>query len=334
MNDEIATLRDWSLIWLEDGRRCITKQYDCAYDVKRVVEVVAKLVRSHGPLFKIEKQGKRTVAHATGLGNEFFRCIRVDLAEIDKQYPTHRFSPLYAVFKRHAKALWDGSTRLRSYMVDELNAAVEAIRTAARDSALKNSIVNLQRCERGNAKRARELLAGVRKGYSKVLVIRLDLEYYSEYGQGDGFHAQPITFEEAQRHRAAFLSYLRTGPFSKHLAGYIWKMEFGFEKGYHIHCAILMDAQKVCKDIVIADMLGEHWKTEITAGKGMYWNCNKVKERYKQCCIGMLARGDVVTWGWLEENTRYMTKVDHYVRFQAPEKSKTFGCGGPYKRQA
>lgn len=337
MSKDMTTLRDWSLIWLEDGnlkRRCITTQYDCANDVKQVVETVAKIVRSRDPLFRIEQQGKRVVPVATALGNEFFHCIKVDIGEIDRQYPTHRFSPLYAVFKRHAKALRDGSTRLRAYMVDELNAAVEAIRTAARDSTLKNSMLNLQRCERGNAKKARELLAGIRKEYSKALVIRLDLEYHSEYGPGKGPQAQQVTFEEAQQHRDAFLSYLRKGPLAAHLAGYLWKLEFGFEKGHHVHLCIFFDGQCVCKDIVIADMLGAHWKNVITGGRGMHWNCNKAKEEYPECCIGMLARGDDTKWGWLENVVRYMTKVDHYVRFQAPGKSKTFGCGGPYKRNA
>lgn len=46
----------------------------------------------------------------------------------------------------------------------------------------------------------------------------------------------------------------------------------------------------------------------------------------------MLARRDAAAWDLLGEKVRYLTKVDHYIRFQAPKGSKTFACGGPYKR--
>lgn len=335
MNDEMTTLKDWSLIYLEDQKRgCKTASYDCANDVKLVIQTMERIVRSRDSLFRTELQGKRTVPVATELGNEFFQCIKVDFAGIDKQYPTHRFSPLYTVFKRYAKGLWDCSARLRAYMVDEFNAVVDAIRKAAKDSALKKSILNLQRCERSNAKSMKDMLAGVRALYSKVLVIRLDLYYLSLHGPGLGHHAQEITFEQAQQHRNAFLEYLRTGAFSDHLVGYIWKMEYGFEKGYHVHFAILMDGQAVCKDIVIADLLGEHWKTEITEGTGYAHNYNKDKERYPEPYLGMVSRGDNAKWDVLVRKIRYLTKVDHYVRFQAPKGCKTFDTGGPYKRNA
>ena len=330
MSNQVTTLRDWSLIWLEDGRRCITRQLNCGQDVKRVVETVAKVLRSKEILFKTHQHGGRTYVHATKLGPAFFQCIKVDVAEIAKHYPHHRFSPLYTVFKRYCQGLWDGRTELRADMAEGLNKVVQKIRQFGKGIALPKRLSNLHRCERANAKKARDLLAGIRKSYSKIVAIRLDLEYFSEYGPGQGFHAQAITVEQAQEHRDRFLTYLRKGPFAEHLAGYIWKMESAFEKGCHFHFAIFLDGQKVHKDITIADLMGEQWKA-ITEGKGMYFNCNKKKEAYAECGIGMLNRGDDVMWSYLEKAIRYMTKIDHYIRFQAPEKSRTFGSGGPYR---
>ncbi len=332
MDDEITTLTDWSLVLLEDGRRCITTQHDCANDLKQVITTVAKIVQSREALFRTEKEGRRTLVVATELGKEFFQCIKADLAGIDKHYPTHRFSPFYTVFKQHAKSLWKGSCRIGLSMVDELNAAVEAIRAAGRETKLKIRIENLKRCERSNARSMKDLLAGVRRLYSKVLIIRLDLEYFSVFGPGCGFNAQEISLEQVQQHRNAFLEYLRTGPYSENLAGYAWKLEWGPEKGFHIHFVIFKDAQAVCKDIVIADMLSKYWREVVTASAGYAHNCNKDKERYPEPYLGMVARGDDAKWEVAGEKLRYLTKVDHFVRFQAPRKCKTFDTGGPYKK--
>lgn len=89
------------------------------------------------------------------------------------------------------------------------------------------------------------------------------------------------------------------------------------------------DARTVLRGLVAGAEDGR-----ITAQAGMFWNCNKNKESYDQCYLGMLTRKEAAKWELLGEKVRYLTKVDHYIRFQAPPKSKTFNCGGPYKRKA
>ncbi|HBM66154.1 MAG TPA: hypothetical protein DD418_22165 [Pseudomonas sp.] len=323
-------LADWSLVVLNDGTRCPGRQFECGLYVKRVIDTVAEVMRSKETLFEVRRYGGRMRVEASQLGRAFFECIKVDMDEVAMHYPCHRFSPLYIIFKRYCKNLWDGTNALRVDMVDDLNAAVQNIREYGKGIALPKRLSNLKRCERANAKRARDLLGELRKKYSKVIAIRLDLEYFSEYGPRQQFQAQAITPEQAQVHRDEFLTYLRKGPFSDSIAGYIWKMEYGFEKGFHFHFAIFLDGQKVYKDINIGDHMGRHWQV-LTEGKGAYFNCNKKKEAYVQCGIGMLNRGNDAMWEYLERAVRYMTKVDHYIRFQARTKSRTFGIGGPYR---
>lgn len=133
-----------------------------------------------------------------------------------------------------------------------------------------------------------------------------------------------------KRHRDAFVAFLRNGPYSKHLAGYIWRLECGFEKGSHFHMAIFFDGQALAKDITIADALGHYWKTRASGGQGMYFSCNKNKEAYERCGIGMVARNDDTTWSNVEEAMFYLTKQDYYLRFRPAKGVRTFGCGGPY----
>ncbi|WP_413894687.1 inovirus-type Gp2 protein [Pantoea ananatis] len=135
-------------------------------------------------------------------------------------------------------------------MVERLNLAVQRIRKFGNGPAFTRHLSNLQRSERANAKTAGNLLDGLRKAYSKLVAIRIDLGYFAKYGPKNGVHAQAITAEQAQKHRDRFLAYLRKGPFNKHLAGYIWKMEYALEKGIHYHFAIFLDGQQVRSYIV------------------------------------------------------------------------------------
>lgn len=302
--------------------------------VKDVVETTAKVLRSKEVPFEVDQVRGRPVVRATKLGKAFFRCAKVDTGEIARQFPRHRFSPFYLAFDKYCEGLWCGEDKIDPYMAEALNDAIANIRAYGKVGGLRKQLDNLRRSERSNARNGRELLAKLRQSCSKVLAIRLDAGYYSEFASADAFQGQAITFDEAQAHRDEFLSYLRTGPLSEHLVGYMWKMEFGIEKGYHFHMAIFFNGQKLSSDIRIASILGNHWKTEVTRGKGMYFNCNQKKESYVDRCIGMLTRGDDSMWAALGEHVRYMTKVDHYIRFQAPRKCRTFGIGGPYLRSS
>ncbi|WP_350016212.1 inovirus-type Gp2 protein [Rhodanobacter sp. IGA1.0] len=328
MSNEITNLEDWSFIWLENGKRAITHQRTHARDVKLIVETMAQVVQTKVRLFYTETQANRTIARATPLGVRFLRCLKADTQAIHRQYPQHRFSPLYIIFKRHTSAIRYEYEKLHPGTVEYLNNAVSKIRRLARGTAVPKRLDNLKRAERDNARRAKDLLTDLRKHYSKLVVIRIDLEYFSEYGPG-GFHGQGIDLKVAQEHRDQFLDYLRRGPFEYCMAGYVWKLEWGFEKGHHLHFAIFLDGQKVRQDIVIADALGDHWKI-ITEGKGMFYNCNKAKEKYQECGIGTILRSDDGSWETLKKVVRYLTKVDYYVRFQVRDRSRTFGAGGVY----
>jgi hypothetical protein len=258
--------------------------------------------------------------------------MQADIRAIDAQFPSHRHSPFYTLYKRYIGGLQPYIVRDRLFPEDVplLNKAVSKIRAFAKSPSLQKRLKNLKRCERENASTCRNLLSELRKRYSKLLVVRLDLEYFSEFCPGASFKGQPMQLKEVQQNRDDFLTLLRKGPLSEHLAGYIWKMEYGFEKGHHFHFALFFDGQAVCKDISIGDWLGNLWKQEITKGKGMFFNCNKKKETYRRCGIGMVSRGDNEKWSALEDAVRYLTKVDLYLRFRTPGRTRTFGTGGPY----
>lgn len=324
-------MQERAYIWAKEGWMLVTHQATAVYQVKKIVDMMNELMRGTDLLFEIRQQRNRKYLHRSPVGRELLECLNADIRLIDAQFPSHRHSPLYTLFKRYTR--WPRrmmGDRLFLQDVDSLNQAVMRMRAYSKGPALGKRLGNLRRCERENARACRKLLALLHRQYSKLLVLRLDLEYYSEYCPSSGYKGQEIQLREVQRHRDDFLKYLRKGPLSDHLAGYIWKMEFGFEKGYHFHFALFFNGQAVCKDISIGDLMGHHWKQEITEGKGMFFNCNKKKEAYENCGIGMIGRGEKEKWANLEKAVRYLTKVDLYLRFRASGRTRTFGVGGPY----
>lgn len=323
-------MQERAYIWAKEGGMVFTHQSTAVHDVKKIVDMMGELMRCKKTPFEIRQGQYRKFIHCSPLGRKFLQCLKADIHRIGVQFPSHRHSPLYTIFKRYARRHhWIGD-RPQLEDVESLNQTVMRMRAYSRGPALGKRLGNLRRCERENARACRELLGLLNRQYSKLLVVRLDLEYYSECCPSSGYKGQEIQLCEARRHRDDFLTYLRKGPLSANLAGYIWKMEFGFEKGYHFHIALFFNGQAVCRDINIGDWLGNHWRQEITGGKGMFFNCNKKKEAYEHCGIGMIGRGEKEKWSHLENAVRYLTKVDLYLRFRAPGRTRTFGVGGPY----
>lgn len=319
-------------LWREDGTRLITHQQTATLAVKQIVDMMGKLMRSRAPLFEVVRDGGRSYTKCTALGTNFLMCVNADLGRVSEFFSAHRHSPYYILFKRFAAplSLLCTGKRLYSQDVDRVNAAIEKMRAFGKGDALGRAMRNLKRCEQENNRSTRKLLANLRDGYSKTLVLRLDLGYYSSTLEAGHISALDISLKDAQQHRNKLLTYLRKGPLSKHLSGYVWRLEYGLQKGHHYHLAIFYDGQKLAKDIRIADIIGSYWHHNVTEGKGMFFSCNKNKEEYERCGIGMVDRTDSDKWHAVQEAVGYLSKQDMYLRFRPGPRIRTFGVGGPY----
>lgn len=320
-----------SYIWTKDGSVLRSAQSHATYELKNIVDTMGNVMRSKAPLFQVVHHRKDFVK-ASPLGIRLRGCLNADLDQISRIFPSHRHSPLYTIFKRFTAPLRRAGLGRTMFVedVEIINETVERMRAFLKGDALGKALGNLRRCERANLRTSRRLLAELRVRYSKVLVLRVDLGYYSTHSPGKHMRGLPIGLEEAQLHRNRLLSYLRRGPLSDHLAGYIWRLEFGVEKGHHYHLAVFLNGQAVAKDIVIADIIGAYWRREGTGGQGMYYSCNKSKEVYARCGIGMVSRSEDEKWTHVEEAISYLTKQDFYLRFRPGPRVRTFGAGGPY----
>lgn len=146
----------------------------------------------------------------------------------------------------------------------------------------------------------------------KVLVIRIDLHYKR---QSEGVLDLNIAKEDFK----LFLKYIKK---SFSILGYIWKLEFGYDKGFHYHVLIFLDGQKHQQDVNLSKIFGDKW-LEITQKKGTYWNCNSEKDNYYKLGIGMIRKGTDEYKNLKEKVIEYFLKPDNYMKIIL--KSKKFG---------
>lgn len=140
---------------------------------------------------------------------------------------------------------------------------------------------NFERRARKNRRSIRQLMENIYQARAKVLVLRIDLWF--EYGAA-------VLNEETKElkflredvnlladYRDQFIDHLRE-EYGANLLGYVWRLEYGSSRGYHLHFMIMLDGQHHCKDVLICQSLGDYWKSEITKFKGGYFNCNARKK--------------------------------------------------------
>lgn len=161
--------------------------------------------------------------------------------------------------------------------------------------------------------------------YSKILVVRLDLEYAEDF-------APFVTLSQAQRDIGEFISRRRFSPLFQHCVGFIVAREKGENGGaYHFHAMLFFDGHMKRGDVYLAQRIGEdYWSGHITriSGKGAdfetrgrYFNCNA--EEYEHDGIGMVSYSDEVKRTDLLYALLYLTKSSQDIGRDGRPKMKT-----------
>ena len=144
--------------------------------------------------------------------------------------------------------------------------------------------------------------------YSKILAIRVDLGYLKE-------HSEQALLSDIKKDVKKLLDNRRGKPsIFQDQVGYVVKYENAPDKGPHAHALFLYDGQHVQKDAYIGDQIGKYWSENITAGKGVHHNCNRDKDKYKDCGIGMINHADSAKReNLLNHVVPYMLKADQSI---------------------
>ena len=144
--------------------------------------------------------------------------------------------------------------------------------------------------------------------YSKILAIRVDLGYLKE-------HSEQALLSDIKKDVKKLLENRRGNPsIFQDQVGYVVKYENAPDKGPHAHALFLYDGQHVQKDAYIGDQIGKYWSENITVGRGVHHNCNRDKDKYKDCGIGMINHADShKRENLLNHVVPYMLKADQSI---------------------
>ena len=154
-------------------------------------------------------------------------------------------------------------------------------------------------------KRCKKLVKRLREIYSKLLVLRIDFSL-----KGQEFDSKSL--EKIKKYLSELLKRFHFDTALQNIVGYIWKLEFGEQKGYHYHCIFFLDGNKYQKDAYYADQIGQVWQ-EITERQGIYFNCHRDKFKYRHLAIGMAKHDDQEFFDNLDQVLIYICKQDQFL---------------------
>jgi hypothetical protein len=344
MKEKNVIGEEWAknTVFCDGGQVCVTHELDRVSEVRHIDRFVIDLLRHKADLVVTGLDGKLYPAKgADVLFGQLERYLKYDLNAIRTAFPKHGFTPYFDLFARYfgdRQQIWGLILR---HDGRELNRIVHALRWDASKGAFKKTVDNHARGARKNGHSVLRYVRALFEAYSRLRPIRLDLTYQRPYvstslGLSTGRRLEdPVTPEDVVRHREQFLDYLREN--YPAMVGYVWKIEHGVYKSFHMHWIIFLDGHEVVKDELMGHAMGDHWRDVITGGRGSYWNVNAVKDGYRK--RGLLGIGEI---NWFDNAKRealervalYLAKCDYFVRLEAPGLDRIFGKGGmPKPRQ-
>lgn len=284
--------------------------------------------------------------YQSALFNRIVQTLSAYKWHTQNPFPIYQYNPYVDVFVRNVGTgnlaekvrLHNAMNKREGYYHDEQSLSlfrdmaegiidfINRIRFEAQSQGFKNLVYYAHRLLEKNCNGLGMFIDSLFDHYSRLLVIRVDFGYHS--GNVIRSESDIISkYLEAKEDRKHFFNNVKSNnSLFEYLVGYVWKLEYGTDKGYHYHMLFLFDGSKVRQDETIAMRIGEYWKTTITNGRGIYYNCNAYKDQYEYLGIGMINYNDLA----LRDNLKqwvatYLIKADHYTKMLVPDNGRTFG---------
>lgn len=333
-DDEMYKAQDEQLNrWEEDigGKTIIVlgPAYKSPYGA--LEKAAKRLASSKGPMYTLEiDRNGREVYRGTELSH-YARTLRsfIGLYKNNVSY-----SPYIQLFFDAVEKLWLWDEMFTSpgassamggkKVAQRLNDFVETMQQEARTERFKKSVKQRQENSTRKLKSARTYVAKLFAWRSRLLVLRVDLEYRTDLDP-------PVTISQARKDLKRLWDNRLKNKLFDHMGGYIWSLEFGGRgRGYHFHVAFFFDGARVQNDPYIARQIGEYWVKTVTKGRGAYHNCNRDKASYSRLNrlgIGRIERDELEKRQNLDLVVQYMTKKDYCLKPDF-DSGRVFGKGG------
>ena len=266
-----------------------------------------------------------------------------------EQYRAHRI-------KDYVNALWEDD--FESVSADLFNDFVTTMRTVAVATKLKKKISDWESKFEHNEDRLKAFEKKLFERYARLMVIRVDCNYHKaffspeevkqmldeeesqrERDQADYWAGKDIStprtiegriaLEEVQKDRERLFARIKgkTSLF-KHLVGYVWRIEFGKDAGYHLHLMFFFDGAHVQKHEHLAQEIGNYWRDQITEGRSYFENCNRKKSLYgANWALGEINHWETGKRERLLNAMQYFSKTNQLAHVMPYKGCNLFGSG-------
>ncbi|MFL1511685.1 inovirus-type Gp2 protein [Acinetobacter baumannii] len=175
-----------------------------------------------------------------------------------------------------------------------------------------------------------ELVHALLHVHSKILVVRVDLGIMRTPESLINHHISTDQWQSEQDSQFIIDALKRLNENArmnrmKHALGYIHRIEYGPQKGFHVHAYYFFDGQDHWADITWGQYIAKQWQ-HVTNNQGSVFICNMKKEDYRYCALGMLDYSDVKMLKNLEQSFDYLCKNDQYFQFMTQKRIRGFRC--------
>lgn len=199
-----------------------------------------------------------------------------------------------------------------------MNVLVDRIRQLTLDPEYQRKAYDRKYQANKKATRIEQYVQSVLNRYYRTMVIRVDLHYLEI--------AKPrLRVEHVLADLKALIRARERNPIFDHETGYIWRLEQGKDRGFHLHTAFFFNGAFHRNDWHKAQEIGELWK-QITGGHGSYYSCNAAKNGYPNLGIGMINRNDAQGSVNVIRAMAYLSKDRQHLRLK-PALRRSFGMG-------
>lgn len=305
-------------------------------NLPKIEKLIKDIVQSNEVLFvrKLDaKHSQRDYFFSRPAGKRFLRLLNIDMEEMEACFANNKLNSYFDVFRKNTNDFYLKDTVSYHQMlhgedlvkwVEALNACIDSIRQTVRSKEFSTAIKNLQRGMNKNHKALLDYIDALFACHSRILVLRIDFGYKTDSLLGKDIRTS-VDFSEIKNHHTLLIKHLKTKMLKDAFLGFASKFEYGLMKEYHFHCLIFLDGSKVREDVVIAKIIGDYWKTTLTEGNGLYYNCNAHKEQYQNLGIGMINYSDEGLMSNLKEHVApYLNKTDYFIKLITPANGRAF----------
>lgn len=209
------------------------------------------------------------------------------------------------------------SASLYSLLKEVSDQILAQLAIQAQQALFKQQLKAYQRASFDNAKHYGQYLQTLLDQYRRLLIVRVDLGYQQGNYSAHDYTAFCEAFDRFKRR-------LGLPPAAHGRVGYLWKMEYGLTKGFHVHLLLAYDGDVRRGDYFIANQVGELWRDAVGEG-GMFHNCNTVQhtQYYPVRCVGLIKHTDTDQVNvLLNKLIPYLVKTDPYVKLMAGSRRK------------